>query len=257
MNRKILALLFTIALTFAAGAAQARNENTFDAPAGSGAGSRKQSDPATGGGPGQSAIPRCAVIAAAIVPGRINSKPSLTRPHRRGKLPGHRSLLRGPVGITAGAAGGGDGYPQPGQGVELSFLHLRRGLSGCEPLERLPVFLRLRWQTRHPDDARAWKTAHAVTALALAGDKEMKDGPDADSRHRHQLPRRLCRPALVQVAQPPDQDRTPYLLFARLGKPTGRTGSRWAETIFVPPSLLPVSFSTWHLEQADSRHSCF
>ena len=69
------------------------------------------------------------------------------------------------------------------------------------------------------DDARAWKAAYAVTAI---GARQRQERPaDTDSRHRHQLPCRLCRSRLVQVAPSPDPAWPPYLLFADLGPPLG------------------------------------
>ena len=178
MNGKILALLFAIALTFAAGAAQAANENKFDAPKGMVLAATNNpvlppvADQASRGD-FQDAPLNLAAIAInswsqklkAFVDRTAAEKSCLTTAvyfearseSEQGQLAVARVILNRTMAPN---------YPSSICGVvyqNASRLNACQFSFACDG------------KHDRPDDSRAWQTALAVTALALASNNETKD----------------------------------------------------------------------------------
>lgn len=178
MNGKILALLFAIALTFAAGAAQAGNENKFDAPKGMvlAATNNPVLPPVAGRasrGDFQDAPLSLAAIAInswsqklkAFVDRTAAEKSCLTTAvyfearseSEQGQLAVARVILNRTMAPN---------YPSSICGVvyqNASRLNACQFSFACDG------------KHDRPDDSRAWQTALAVTALAFASNNETKD----------------------------------------------------------------------------------
>ena len=138
MNGKILALLLSVALTVASGAAQARNDSKFRASAE--AVVEAQNNPVLP----PAADRNIATTLAAwthtfktMFDPRTVAKSCLARAVY---FEARSESQLGQLAVAMVILNRVEGY-------ELSVLHLRRGLPGGEPPECLPVFLCLRWPT--------------------------------------------------------------------------------------------------------------
>ena len=155
MNRTILALLFTLALT---GAAQARGLNHFKASV------QAQNNPVLPpvaeettsadriayvsavnkvDNPGGHVTP-LNLVGSKIVSWTHKIEASLNMGILQENCLTTAIYFEARSESPAGATCSGDGYPQPGKYLNLEFHHLRGGLQGRQPLARMPVFFCLR-----------------------------------------------------------------------------------------------------------------
>jgi hypothetical protein len=156
---------------------------------------------------------------------------------RRVRLAEERHLLRGALRIGAGAARGRQGDPEPDPRSELSQNHLRRRLPGRQPVQFLPVLLRLRRNARRAQEDRSLEPLQARRSKGA-----IRRPIGARHGRRDPLSCRLRETALGARHEAPDQDRPPYFLFGyviaeqrRFQRP-GRKPGRYA---FFDPARPP------------------
>jgi spore germination cell wall hydrolase CwlJ-like protein len=183
MNSKILALVFTVALTFTAGAAQACGMNRFNAPAV--AAITAANNPVLPPVSASATLDTAGDVRGTPVNLAASSIASWTHKIKTFFDPRviGESCLATAVYFEARSES------QLGQLAVATVILNRVKASnssssicgvvykGANHLNACQFSFACDGKSDIPEDARAWETALAVTALALAGDKEMKDGP--------------------------------------------------------------------------------